>query len=47
MTDSADLPGIPNPFARFRTRSHWLAALIRQGREADPTAVDAPDWFNQ
>lgn len=46
-TVPADAPGIRNPFVRFHTRSHWLAAMIKQGRQADPTAVDAPDWFNR
>lgn len=37
---------ITNPFASFRTRSHWLAAMIRRGRDANPETSHAPHWFN-
>jgi hypothetical protein len=31
-----DVPRIANPFARFHTRSRWLAVVMREGRDADP-----------
>ena len=37
---------IGNPFARFRTRSYWLSAIIRRSREIEAERTK-PDWFNR
>ena len=41
------VPRVPNPFARFRTRSQWLSTMIRAGRQANPAPRAGPEWFNR